>query len=244
MLEEQDAKQEENSSNSLEGAIASSPEAQKEAQEMVPETATPQKAEAQPAEEEQGETPLHEHPRFKEVIEEKNYWRQLVEQLVAQRQVPQPSPAQPQQDQYSGMTPEEKVFWQNVDARAEQKAKQIMQSQINPQLEAAKQEFARLRVEQFYKDHPDIKPGSSEEHQIAEKVKSGYLPDDAYRIVMWPKVVGQKRVNNQEEQKQKIEAKRKANVVSSGSSASAPPKKESFMEEIRREIMNSEITFD
>jgi len=231
--EKQDAKPEE--SSPLEGAIASSPEAVSEAQEKVTETPTPQEGVTpEPVKEEQGETPLHEHPRFKEVVDEKNWYKQQLEQQMARQQQPQAPP----QDPFAGMTPEEKVFWQNVDARAETKAKQILQTQVNPQLQAGIQEVARLRVEQFRRDHPDIKADSVEETAIAEKIRTGYLPEDAYRAVMWDTKVGEKRESSQAEQQKRLAEKRQANVVSSQSVSqqAVTPTKEKFDDAVARKI--------
>ena len=76
--------------------------------------------------------------------------------------------------------------------------------------------------------------------QVA-KLRFSYLPDDAYKAVMWDKKVGEKRVESQQTQQQRLEAKKKANVVSpqSVSPATQPPPKESYEEELRRR-MNTE----
>lgn len=236
----EDAKPQESSPETMEGAIASSPEAISEAQEKVTETPTPKEGETPPVKEEQGETPLHEHPRFKEVVDEKNWYKQQLEQQMARQQVPLQQPAQPQ-DPYAGMTPEEKVFWMKQREIAKEEATKVLQQNVNPQIQQGIQEIARLRVEQFRKDHSDIKANSPEEMQIAEKIRSGYLPEDAYRAVMWDKKVGEKEASNQQTQQQRLEAKKKANVVSpqSVSSAATPAKGETYEDELRRK-MNTE----
>jgi len=239
-----DAKQPEDSSSPLEGAIASSPEALSEAQEKVTETPTPQEGETPPVKEEQGEAPLHEHPRFKEVVDEKNWYKERLQEVMNRPQPTQPQQPQTQQDPYAGYSAEEQVFLRQRDERTRQILREEIGKNINPQIEAAKNEFARIRVEQFHKDHPDIKPNSPQETQIAGKISQGYLPEDAYRSVMWDKNVGQKRETSEQQQQQKLQAKRQANVVSPGSvsQASVPPTKETFDEEIARRVRTENIT--
>jgi len=234
--EKQDVKP--NDSSPLEDAVASSSEADQAAQQPL-ETQTPPaeegvtpEPEAQPAEE--GKIP---YDRFKEKVDEANWYKQQLEQLAARQQPPQPTPA-PAQDPYVGMTPEEKVFWMKQREIAREEAQKVLQQNVSPQLEAAKQEFARMRVEQFHKDHPDIKPNSAEETLIADKIKQGYLPDDAYKIITYEQKMGQKQTQNSQQQQQKLEAKKKANVVSpqSVSSQSVPPPKETYEDELRRRL--------
>lgn len=222
-----------NPESSLEGAIAESPAAQQEAQEVVQqpeETQTPP-AETEGVTPEPIETPAEEgkipYDRFKEKVDETNWLKQ---QLEAERQARvQPAPVQ-SQDPDVGKTPEEKVFWQQV--------RQEAAKAVSPQIEAAKQEFARIRAEKFFGDHPDIKAGTPEETQIAQKVSQGYLPDDAYRVVMWDSKVGQQQVKTQQTQQQRLQAKRQANVVSqsSVSQQSTPSKNETFDEELTRKL--------
>ena len=237
MEEPKGANPQESPPETIEGAIASSPEAISEAQEVVTETPTPQEGETPPVKKEQGETPLHEQPRFKEVIDEKNWYKQQLEQQMARQQQPPQQPQQPA-DPYAGMDAETARFYQNMDTRIEQKAKQILQTNVTPQIQQGIEEIARLRVEQFRKDHSDVKASSPEEMQIAQKIRSGYLPEDAYRAVMWDKKVGEKRTTNTQQQQQRLDAKRQANVVSpnSVSQASVPPKKETFKEELARKM--------
>ena len=232
MVEQPDANPE--VSSPLEGAIADSPAAMNEAQAKVTETPTPQEGETPPVKEEQGEAPLHEHPRFKEVVDEKNWYKQQLEQLV---QKPVPQPQQPQSVVPQPQTDEEK-FWQNVG--------QVAQRAVQPQIQAGVNEIASLRASLFQRDHPDIKEGSSEYHQIVQKVSQGYLPEDAYKTVMWDKKVVSREASSQQQQQQRLADKRKANVVSpqSNSQASAPGKKETWDEELVRRVNTENIDFD
>ena len=225
-------------SSSLEGAIAASPAAVQEAQQVVTENETPNQIEAQPEEiTEKVDAPFHEHPRFKEIVEEKNWYRQQMERLMEQVQRP-PQPEAPQVDPYAHMTAEEQAFYRNMDKRIEERAQAILQRSVTPQLNAGIEEIARLRVEQFRKDHPDVSANSSEEARISDKIRQGYLPEDAYRSVMWDTKIAGKQVLSQQAQKQKLVAKQKANLSSpiSNSSQGVKGPKQSFEDDIRHQL--------
>ena len=207
-----------NSSSALADAIASSPEALEEQQSQGTEAGTPQQPESQGQQEQQTqeEVPAHLIPRFKEVVDEKNWYKQQMERMLQERQ-PQQQFQQPTQQppQELGNTPEEREFWRMQRQIAREEAQRVTQEQlgqIKPVIDAGRMELAQMKVQQFRTIHPDIKPNSSEEIAIAEKIQMGYLPEDAYRSVMWDS-----RVANAEKQgninvKQKIEAKKQANV--------------------------------
>lgn len=226
----------ENSSTPLAEAIAATPEVKEEAQEIQDsETGTPQKPESQ-----EENVPFNEHPRFKELIEERNWYRQ---QLERQSQT-QPQ-AQPQEnlDPYSGMTPEEERFWRAVDQRAEKIAENKFR-QVTPMLNAGIRELTNQKVNEFRREHPDIKPNSSEETQIAQRISMGYQPEDAYKAVMWDKKIleneKQANINN----KQKIEAKKQANVEQSSIPAgvnSHVKEKLTLRQRIEREAANMQF---
>jgi len=193
----QDAGQD--SSSALGEAIASTPEVQEQAQEQVAESGS-EKTETPE------QVPFNEHPRFKELIEERNWYRQQLE-----RQQVQPQLQQPTTDPFQGMNPEEERFWRAVDARAERIAEQKFQK-VTPMLDAGIREITNQKVSEFRRDHPDIKAESPEEVLIARKINSGYLPEDAYRAVMWDKKVAQAEKQANNNVKQKIETKKQANV--------------------------------
>ena len=198
MEEQIDAK--ENSSDSAIGeAIAATPEVQQEAQEQVTESVS-EKTEAPE------QVPFNEHPRFKELIEERNWYRQQLE-----RQQVQPQPQQPTTDPYASMTPEEERFWRAVDQRAERIAEAKIQK-VNPMLEAGVRELTNMKVQQFREAHKDIKANSPEEMAIAQKIQMGYLPEDAYKAVMWDSKVAEAEKQGNNNIKQKMEIKKQANV--------------------------------
>lgn len=200
MADEQDVQPE--SSSALGEAIASSPEAL-EAEST--ETQTPP-AKTEGVEQEEPRVP---YSRLKEVVDEKNWLKQQLEQRLAQQQNQQQPSASA--DPYAGMNPEEERFWRAVDQRAEKIADSKMR-QISPVIDAGRMELAQMKVQQFRNAHPDIKPNSPEEVEIAQKISSGYLPEDAYKVVMWESKVSQSEQQASLKTKQKIEAKKQANV--------------------------------
>ena len=186
----------------LADAIASSPEALEETQESQ----TPAKEEV--SQEEQAEESRVPYSRLKEVVDEKNWYKAQLEQRLNQ---PQQQPQQPTTPQELGNTPEEREFWKAVDARADARAEQKFR-QIAPVIDAGRMELAQMKVQQFRNAHPDIKSNSPEEIAIAERISSGYLPEDAYKVVMWDRKVAQAEKQGNINNKVKIEAKKQANV--------------------------------
>lgn len=219
MEEKQDVSQE--SSSALGAAIASSPEAQQqiEQQSQGTETVTPQQTVSQEQPEQQVEESRVPYSRLKDVVDEKNYWREMA---MKQSQIQQPQLQQPTQDQFAGMTPDEERFWRAVDARAEKIAEGKIR-QISPVIDAGRQELATMKVQQFRTTHPDVKPNSPDEIAIAERISSGYLPEDAYRAVMWDYKVANAEKQANTQVKQRIEAKRQANVEQSSIPQGASP---------------------
>jgi hypothetical protein len=203
MADEQDVQPE--SSSALGEAIASSPEALAEGTTQEPQT-PPAKKEGVAQEEE----PRVPYARLKEVVDEKNWYKTQLEQRLAQQNVQQ-QPLQAPVDPFVGMTPEEERFWRAVDQRAEKIAEQKVK-QISPIIDAGRMELAQMKVQQFRAEHPDVKPNSPEEISIAKKIEFGYLPEDAYRSVMWEAKVTQAEKQASVKNNQKIEAKKQANV--------------------------------
>lgn len=215
-----------NPSSALEGAIASSPEVTEELQSQGQEPSTPQKDVVQ-EEVQQEEEPRVPYQRLKEVVDEKNWYKQQLEQAY-QRQQPQ-QPQQPQiSDEYAGMTPEEERFYRAIDKRAERIAEHKVEEKlrrIEPTLDAGRMELAQLKVNQFRAAHADIKPNSPEEVAIAEKITMGYNPDDAYWAVMGPRGIRVAEDKAKQQIKQNIAQKKQANVESKPSVSTPPPKR-------------------
>ena len=199
---------EENSPTPLAEAIASSPEALEAPIEETQDTETASETTESP-EEQQAEESRVPYSRLKEVVDEKNWYKTQLEQRLSQ-QTPQ-QPQQPQAEPYAGFSPEEERFWRAVDQRAAKVADERL-GKIAPVIDAGRMELAQMKVQQFRTAHPDIKSNSPEEIQIAEKIQMGYLPEDAYKTVMWDKKVAQAEKQTNSNKQVKIEAKKQANV--------------------------------
>lgn len=221
-----------NDPSSLEGAIASSPEAQQQTQETQTPPAKQGETQEQTEQQQQAappEPPFHEHPRWKEMQEEKNYWREMAMKLQQQ-----PSQQPPKQPEVMGNTPEEREFWRQVDDRARIQAEKIRQ-ETQPQIQAAQAEFARMKVVEFRRNHSDVKPNTPDEGEIANLIRQGYDPDHAYWAVMGPRGVQTAKQQATQQVKQQMQVKRQANVEGSGvpsqSGLSAP--KKSFIDDLK-----------
>lgn len=235
----------ENSPSPLAEAIASTPEVTQELQQaQETQNPTAEQGDTQEQAQQQDEVSRVPYSRLKEVVDEKNSYKQMLENLIQRQQSQQPV-QQPQADPYAGMTLEEKNFWEQVDRRAEVRAKQIVQTelqQVNPVLEAGRQEIAIMKVQQFRQAHPDIKPNSPEEMEIAQRIHQGYHPEDAYRIIMFDKVKAGTVTQVKQQVKQQINNKKMANVETSSSVPvnAQPQPKMSFREKMLQNIKLAE----
>lgn len=229
--EVQDANVEDSSSpeltEALEGSVPST-------EQQSPDTQTPtaQQGESQEQEEEQPvaeeQVPLHEQPRFKEVVDEKNWYRKQLESQMQHQQTQQQFQQPQAPDPYANLTPEEQRWYRDRDARVEQiaakKVEQYIQQRVAPQLEAGRRELARMTVTDFRRAHPDIKANSPDELTIAEKISTGYQPEDAYWSVMGPRGVQRAESKVKKQVKQSTEAKKRANVEHSSIPSAGIPK--------------------
>jgi len=200
------------------------PENVQEPQET--ETPTPQEGVTQ--EEEEQRVP---YDRFKEKVDEVNWYKEQLERQTSQPQPQQPQPQQ--QDPYAGMDAATEKFYRDMDARTQRAVQEAMKKNISPQINAGLQEIAAMKTAQFRKDHPDISSGSVEEREISQKIALGYSPEDSYWSVMGPRGI-QPAVNKAKKQvQQKFQQKRQANVESSsGVPNSSLPSKQSEREAI------------
>ena len=167
---------------------------------------------------EQGETQESQeqrvpYERFKEKVDEANWYKQQLEQAS---QKPQSQPQQRQtQDPYAGMDPATEKFYRDLDARTKKSVQEAMKDTVNPQINAGLQEIAAMKTAQFRKDHSDIKAGSLEESQIGNKIRQGYSTDDAYWSVMGPRGIQPAVSKAKKQEQQKFQQKRQANVETS-----------------------------
>lgn len=199
--------------------------------------AAPAEAPAQQAE--QTEAPFHEHPRWKQVLEERDFLKQQLAAAINRPAAPVAAP-QIQEDPYAGMTPEEKAFYAKVEEIAERKANKIVSEKetiVRKELDETRQMTAMIAYERFQAKHPDVTPGSQEEVAIANLYNRGYSLEDAYKVAMFDKIQQGKVTQAQVKKVQTIQQKLAANVETSGIPASSgmPPAKKMSIREFVEE---------
>lgn len=191
-----------------EGAIAESPAAD------VDQDSSPEVLEETPSSkvEQVKEVPFNEHPRFKEVIEEKNYWKEAAMKALDRVSTPQPVSV-PEYDPFSDVTAEEKPFFERVDKMVESKARKLIEEKeriFRQELDRTRVMTADMMYRNFLKENPDVVPNSPEEKQIAQLVAGGYPLEHAKKIVMFDanarRQVQQTKGKTIEKTKQKSEA--------------------------------------
>ena len=195
-----------------------------EAQETQ-ETGTPtqEQGETQETEEQEQAVP---YDRFKEVNDEKNWYKNQLEQSL---QKPQQQ-VQPQQqpvktiDAYitNAQDAETKMYWQNMKKIVNETATEIADSKVKAteekmvKLEKAymQREGQRL-LKEFKKDNPGIKSGSPEEKRVIDLMNQGYPMEHAALIAQGE--TGFKTAENRGRQQaqQKFQQKKQANVETS-----------------------------
>ena len=105
-------------------------------------------------------------------------------------QVAAPQPEQ-ESDPYAGMDPTVAEQYRALDRRIEQRAAIIADQKLQGVMQAVnagRQELASIKVAQFRKEIPDIKPGSPEEATIAQFVQQGHDIDTAKKLAMYDRV--------------------------------------------------------
>ena len=202
------------------------PEGQEpEPNQEVSSEATEQQAETK-------EPPFNEHPRWKEVMEEKRVAQDRADRLEQQLldiSGKLATPKEQQVDPYADMGEEDKRFWKEVDRRAAEQAKRIAATERNNYMreqQATREQLAVIAYKEFQTKHPDVKSNSVEENAIAAKVKMGYNPDDAYEIVVGSakRQALEEELAKAKQQKQKAKTTQKlaANLETSGIAPNSP----------------------
>ncbi len=200
--------------------LDSSPE-----EEIVDSSTTEEEQEqevSEPTEETQGTSEENRVPydRFKEVNDEKNYWRQQAERLST----PQPVAPREEVDPYAQFAdPQTKLFYQEMDKRMSKLAKQVAAEEKAPiirQNEILTQQLAQIQHKMFKTDNTDVVEGSQEETRIAQLISSGVPIQEATWAVMGPKRVATAGSVKQQKANKKMEMKQKANLPTAQSVAS------------------------
>lgn len=178
------------------GVVADSPQPDVAAPsaEMAPEPQEPQQAPALPS---QPVAPVEEQrvplTRLQEVIRERDLERQRNQQLLELAQRMQPSaPTPPVADPWEGKVnhpdPQTALFYQEQKRLFEYEARRVAEQQNQGLLQAVnagRQELATMKIAQFRKENPDIKPNSVEEQAIAGFIGQGYDLDTAKKLALF-----------------------------------------------------------
>lgn len=188
---------------------------------------------------EQKEVPFNEHPRWREVQEEKKlarqeaeYWRQQAQQAL---EVAKGSQPKVDNDPYVNMTPEEKAFWEKARDLARQEAKKEVEEikkQYDPYIEKYERETVQTVYESFKEKHPDIT--QEDEIAMARLVKplrqSGMSAkealDYAYRATFFDKNAQKTVQQIKQKEETKTQQKASANLETVTTYKGAIPTKE------------------
>ena len=144
-----------------------------------PEPPAPETTPPLPSQPVSTDVPFHQHPRWIERQRELEDARRRADQaehlarLALERsQLPQAPVAQP--DPWEGKVnhPDATTaqYWQEMRRLVQyerQQAKQEAVQELMPVIDAGRQELARISVQEFRRQNPDIKPGSEEERLVA-----------------------------------------------------------------------------
>lgn len=186
------------------------------------------------------ETPFHEHPRFKELISEKNELKEanakLQNQLFEVMKTPSTMAAKVEDKIYNANTPEEREFWQTVERVAENKIERVRSEERNRyegEMKNLQNMVGRTLANDFIKNHPDVEKGSPEMERIVSKAyrmaaSGGDLSEaleDSYRSVMFDTVKEKAVKAHQEKTKEKAKEKQKANVETTSVPKNSPVSK-------------------
>ena len=162
--------------------------------------------------------PFNEHPRFKELINEKNELKDEVKQLRNQV-FDAVKPKEAEQDPNAGKSLEEKAFYEDMDVRT----KRIVDNAIKKaeeKVQVVYDAYGKIAAERFLDKHPDIKKGSQELKDIVKKAQQiGGNLEDAYKIEMFDSNA-QREVEKVKKVKQ---AKTKEKIAANVETRNLPP---------------------
>jgi len=185
------------------------------------------------------------YDRFKEVIDEKNEYKNKLLELVGRQ--PQ-QPQAPQQDPYAGYDRDTRIWLQERDKQVEQliekKLTSTVDAQYRPIIDSLYAQLASIKEKEFRKDFPDIQPNSREEQEIAGFISAGLPANKAYWAVMGEKRADVARTSAQVKQKQKVQQKVKANLESGIAQGSPVAPKETLTFEQKFEKLAKEGGYD
>ena len=197
------------------------------------------------------EPPFHEHPRWKEVQDEKNrareeadYWRSQATNLVDKFQ--QPGASQPSQQEvdiitkYGAQDANTREFLRDMTQEMRREANKIADersSQLTRENEALRRTVAGIQEKIFRQENIDVEPNSPEEKEIATYVSMGMPLDKATKAVMFDKRVAEAQRGTKVQKTKQATTKAQANLEQSSiPRKSGIPEGEnlSFKEKMRR----------
>lgn len=197
------------------------PEEEKEVQDVTEESSPQEDVETESSTEEQSEATEEQavpesqvpYDRFKEVNEEKIYWRdKFAEQASKQPEVVEPDPN-------ASLDPQTKLFYQDLDKRTQkaiEKARKEEREQYQAELNAVRMQSAKIQERIFRQDQTDVVAGSKDEIEIAGLIRMGMDPNKAAWAVMGPKRVETAKSGKVIKQQNKNKMKAQANIETSG----------------------------
>ena len=103
-------------------------------------------------------------------------------------QQPQAPVADPWDGKVNHPDPQTALFWQEQQKLFQHEAKRISEQQSQSLLQAVdagRRELAALKISNFRKENPEIKPNSPEEQSIAGFVQQGYDLDTAKKLALY-----------------------------------------------------------
>jgi hypothetical protein len=231
----------EDSSPSTDVNAESSPAEQTEADSAQSGEATPQQA---------TETPFHQHPRWQELQQdlreakeraerfERAYFERESKPLIAQ---------EGEEDPLANEQPEVREWMKSkVIPLAERVAKKVVSEKekvYQQEIQALKAQLGEVTVHNFLQRYPDVKRGSEEARQIAQKIQVGYTPDDAYAAVMYPRVKEKAQLDERTRIQTLNKKKAAANVETRSIPEGAIKKERSFEEIFNEEVKKTGFTF-
>ncbi len=198
---------------------------------------------AEPTAEQGGQEPLHENPRFKEVISQKNkaaeeaaYWRGQAEANKSQ-----PVQDAPEVDPYQDQDAQTKLYHQQRDTHTQQmieKALKAKDAQYQSVIEKQTRVVGELQARMYRQDNVDVPKGSEEEMAIAEKIRNGYTLEDATWSVMGKKRVAEagKRVQQKKVDKKVMKAQANLATASNAVDGALPSPNTSFRDSVSKKF--------
>lgn len=189
--------------------------------------------------------PFHKHPRFQEILRERDEARRQTELAMQtmQRLAPQPVQAQPA-DPWAPLLqhpdPATAQFYAQQKALLFDPLQQQL-SMMQQQVELGRREFASVKIAQFRKENPEIQPGSQEEQVMASYVQQGLDLENAKKLALYDKLDAENRAlkGKSQQRSQAAPIKRAANVESGSGmpeTAGLPQHKETWLQSISRKM--------